>query len=550
MGVNLSTPNFNPRDDQLLLPNEILYNIASNLSPRDVFWAQRVCRSWFLFGLTDSERFLGDAFGINCQGSEDRLHQLALHYQRNEQEAQGINAEDETHNYPLPLRTAAFFLENLELTRNPLSLKFWSLFSDTITRLEFTDCAVLPRICVDVKDNDGNVVNVDTNFSLGCPNLKKLALRNMDKSFMMGAQFIQFHQILHLSNLVSLDVSCNKNITDKILLNLLLKTEKLESLNLMGCPLVLARAVHNRFYPQALNSEESGPVEFSDHIFSFETIVKHFLTRPKGAHMNELILKATPLTSYTLELIRDPAIFTWESLDLSYCRELKKDAIHSVLSAHSQSLKKLSLKSDGRGLMVLDVLKEISLPNLESLSIRNGKFDRGAVSVFETMPKLRKLSCANPFRSPVVVGSLMQIQQQVFSKLKNITHLSLAHSNEFVNNGLLQVIILNMKQIKKLHLPGCESLSDFGLTGIVSQPEERNLEEGDPNIRLPLWLLSPGGGGSGPKRTVELESEFDSLIDEGRYPKELGPGLYNSRRNSTGCLSDLKFVAEQLGCHL
>lgn len=60
-------------------------------------------------------------------------------------------------------------------------------------------------------------------------------------------------------------------------------------------------------------------------------------------------------------------------------------------------------ESDGRGLMVLDVLKEISLPNLESLSIRNGKFDRGAVSVFETMPKLRKLSCANPFRSPVVV---------------------------------------------------------------------------------------------------------------------------------------------------
>lgn len=57
------------------------------------------------------------------------------------------------------------------------------------------------------------------------------------------------------------------------------------------------------------------------------------------------------------------------------------------------------------------------------------------------------------------VGSLMQIQQQVFSKLKNITHLSLAHSNEFVNNGLLQVIILNMKQIKKLHLPGCERYS-------------------------------------------------------------------------------------------
>lgn len=95
------------------------------------------------------------------------------------------------------------------------------------------------------------------------------------------------------------------------------------------------------------------------------------------------------------------------------------------------------------------------------------------------------------------------------------------------------------------------SLSDFGLTGIVSQPEERNLEEGDPNIRLPLWLLSPGGGGSGPKRTVELESEFDSLIDEGRYPKELGPGLYNSRRNSTGCLSDLKCMSIcHLICHL
>jgi hypothetical protein len=59
--------------------------------------------------------------------------------------------------------------------------------------------------------------------------------------------------------------------------------------------------------------------------------------------VRELILKATPLTSYTLGLIRDPAIFTWESLDLSYCRELKKDVVISVLSAHSKSLKKLNL---------------------------------------------------------------------------------------------------------------------------------------------------------------------------------------------------------------
>ena len=50
------------------------------------------------------------------------------------------------------------------------------------------------------------------------------------------------------------------------------------------------------------------PMEFSDHIISFETIVNHFLTKERGTHMRELILKATPLTSYTLDLIRDPGI--------------------------------------------------------------------------------------------------------------------------------------------------------------------------------------------------------------------------------------------------
>ena len=70
--------------------------------------------------------------------------------------------ETDDNRQNLPLTIAAFFLENVELTRQPLSLLFWNLFSDTITRLEFTDCAVLPRICVATKDKDGNTVNVDT----------------------------------------------------------------------------------------------------------------------------------------------------------------------------------------------------------------------------------------------------------------------------------------------------------------------------------------------------------------------------------------------------
>lgn len=135
---------------------------------------------------------------------------------------------------PLPLRISAFFLENVELTRQPLSNQFWDLYSETITRLEFTDSAVLPRVRVETRGADGNPVNFDTvgifikpgslvykrinitivvclqNFNLGCPNLKKLALRKMDKSFMLGGDYLEFHRILCLSNLISLDVSDNK----------------------------------------------------------------------------------------------------------------------------------------------------------------------------------------------------------------------------------------------------------------------------------------------------------------------------------------------------
>ncbi len=66
------------------------------------------------------------------------------------------------NNEPLPLGISAFFLENVELTRQPLSLQFWTLYSNTITRLELTDCAVLPRICVETQDHDGNIVQMDT----------------------------------------------------------------------------------------------------------------------------------------------------------------------------------------------------------------------------------------------------------------------------------------------------------------------------------------------------------------------------------------------------
>lgn len=124
MGIPLSTPNFNPRQDQLLFPNEvqilivalfvgsdvdslqdisvkywnllinvlwnvallqILYKITANLGPRDIYWAQLVCRSWFCFATTSSNHphwFVGDEFGVRCVGSEERLHQLAMAHQQ------------------------------------------------------------------------------------------------------------------------------------------------------------------------------------------------------------------------------------------------------------------------------------------------------------------------------------------------------------------------------------------------------------------------------------------------------------------------------------
>jgi hypothetical protein len=51
----------------------------------------------------------------------------------------------------------------------------------------------------------------------------------------------------------------------------------------------------------------------------------------------------------------------------------------------------------------MDILKEVDLPNLESLQIREAKFDRDALAVFGRMQKLRKLSSSNPARALVVV---------------------------------------------------------------------------------------------------------------------------------------------------
>jgi hypothetical protein len=89
-------------------------------------------------------------------------------------------------------------------------------------------------------------------------------------------------------------------------------------------------------------------------------------------------------------------------------------------------------------------------------------------------------------------------------------------------------------------------LSDFGFTGIACHPQEQNFEEADHKISsiLPSWLLRPGRP---PRAGLQIssnelslfESELNSLIKDGKFPKSLDPTIVTSRR-WTSCLSDLK----------
>jgi hypothetical protein len=134
---------------------QIIYKIADNFIPREILWIRGVCQSWLEFISDNKDLLIGDKFGINCKGSEYILQLLAT--------ATTPPSEAEEH---LPLTISSFFLEDIELTRH--SLRFWNLYANNITRLEFTDCAVLPRIVVSARDVDGRVVNMDTVKNNNC----------------------------------------------------------------------------------------------------------------------------------------------------------------------------------------------------------------------------------------------------------------------------------------------------------------------------------------------------------------------------------------------
>ncbi|ODN05732.1 F-box/LRR-repeat protein 14 [Orchesella cincta] len=433
----------------LFFPNEILEKILSFLSVRDMLIAREVCLDWMHH--INSTDYLQDRMKIRI--SSDELRCLA--------------------DSPLDPVFTSFIFHNIDVTRQ--SMRFWSLYSDIITHLDFYKSSVIPR----------NTVNsMQADFMLGCPNLKHLGLVNCDKYFLMGGNFIQLHEILCLENLESLDLSKNQNLTDGILFSILLKTKKLKSLDLSDCSnMVFMKAVHNRFYP----ASAPRPIMYSDHVLSFHTLCKDFLFTEKARCMKNFNF-GMKFNSTGMNLILDIDNITWEVVNLE-SPELKVTDVKDFLTKFNASLIKLEL---GRCKVSSTDIFAANLYRLERFSVHDSRTFTN-LDFLHTMPNLHELTLDGisgfdlnyeALRQKVQLSALslngikpngdIEICREVLRKcipqLKNLRSLELGNCSSLVDNEIVQTIIVHLKQLRKLNLEAA-AITDFALTGLVAEEE-------------------------------------------------------------------------------
>ncbi|CAL8101041.1 unnamed protein product [Orchesella dallaii] len=440
----------------LLFPNEILEKILSFMSVRDMLIAREVCVDWM--HRINSTDCLVDRVKIRI--SSDELMCLA--------------------DSPLDPVFNSFHFHKIDITRQ--SMRFWTLYSDIITHLDFYKSSVIPRNTVNSEQAD---------FLLGCPNLKHLGLVNCDKYFLMGGNFIQLHEILCLENLESLNLSKNQNLTDSILFSILLKTRKLKSIDLSDCVnMVFMKAVHNRFYP----ASAPRPIPYSDHILSFHTLCNDFLSTEKARHMKNFNF-GMKLNSTGMNLILNLDHIKWEVVNLE-SPELKIADVRDFISKFQSSLVKLEL---GRCKLSSADILSANLFGLEKFSAHDSHTFTN-LEFLHTMPNLQKLTLdgftgfefqlnhedlthyhhlTSLSLNGIKPNGDLQVNREYLMKcipcLTNLISLDLGNCSSLVNNEMVQTIIIHLKRLVNLNLEAA-GISDLALTSSTLE-EQTGVDE-------------------------------------------------------------------------
>ncbi|XP_018017696.1 F-box/LRR-repeat protein 3 isoform X1 [Hyalella azteca] len=427
-----------PPDEQLhisCLPTEVLEQIFECLLDNldDLLAVSTVCSSWYL----TASRFIGSRSLLCLQ--HDLIHRTKT-----------LNKSHREHKH--------WAIQDSDIHVDGNFGEFWQSVCEEVESLTINNCYLREPDFVSLLSS--------------CKNIKALKLQQLEHTFMtvnlLQSELDRKRVREGLQALESLEVRCERYISDNLLHHLMAVTPPLTSLSLATCNISYQDAIRNRFYPVGVSS----PSEF---VSTFAKVLEWI--QGMTATLRKLDLSGTRIDSGAMERLMLVPQLQLHTLSLANCDQVTNTAVERLCSGQPW-LRRLDLTGCYRVSGVAVVALADSLPCLQWLSLHGcgavtaesvsrlvqshelHHLDVGATDsssscavqhkMHRFQPKLRYLSLAGvSLDAPQVV--------LVAAGAPNLTHLDLSMSAHSLKNVTLQ--------LRVLLLSTCCLLTDAGFMG-------------------------------------------------------------------------------------